>query len=948
MKLDHAATLLDEQAICLDVLLEKYAKADEKTADDVRRRVARGLAAVERPELREHWEQRFFEAMVAGFIPGGRVNSAAGTDISATLINCFVQPVGDAISGSNDGVPSIYLALNQAAETMRRGGGVGYDFSLIRPRGALVHGTHSRASGPLSYMRVFDKSCETLESAGSRRGAQMGMIRCDHPDIEDFVNAKRDGSLANFNMSVAVTDTFMDAVESDGEVELWHAAEPYDKEGASRRADGTWAYRRVRARDLFDQMMHSTYDHAEPGVVFIDRVNRDDNLSYCESIAATNPCGEEPLPSYGCCCLGSINLTPFVRDPFADGAGFDFDGFGEVVGVAIRALDNVLDATLWPLEEQEAEARNKRRVGLGFTGLGNALTMMNLRYDTDPARELAARISCAMRDAAYEASVELAREKGRFPLFDAPRYLARPHCASRLPEPLQDKIRQYGVRNSHLLSIAPTGTISLAFASNASGGIEPTFAWTYVRKKRMPDGTRQDYTVEDYAFRLYKHLGGNPSELPPAFVGALEMRAVDHMLMIAAVQPYIDAGVSKTVNVPEDYPFDDFRDLYLQAWKAGLKGITTYRPNQVIGEVLTTVRKDGAVAPQDLGEDPDRRVRLDSTPVPALASLKWPGRPDLASGNMAWTYMVEIPARNESFAIFIGEVGAPPIPFEVWVNGAEQPRGLGAIAKTLSMDMRSEDRAWLKMKLDALAKSRDEQGFQIPFPPTGEPVWVSGVVAAFARIVHQRCDELGTFREIDKHPTPVLDALFSRKEPKAGALGTMSWTVDVSNPNTGDDFVLGVKELNLPDGSRRPYSLWLAGEYPKVLDGLCKLLSLDMRVVDANWIGLKLKKLLNFGEQNGEFWAPVPGADRSALYPSTVAYIAALLLHRYKVLGILDDDGRAIRSVGILAMPQTRKTVELGTAAIKGKVCPSCGAAAMIRRDGCEFCTACGFTGACS
>ena len=948
MKLDHAATLLDEQAICLDVLLEKYAKADEKTADDVRRRVARGLAAVERPELREHWEQRFFEAMVAGFIPGGRVNSAAGTDISATLINCFVQPVGDAISGSNDGVPSIYLALNQAAETMRRGGGVGYDFSLIRPRGALVHGTHSRASGPLSYMRVFDKSCETLESAGSRRGAQMGMIRCDHPDIEDFVNAKRDGSLANFNMSVAVTDTFMDAVESDGEVELWHVAEPYDKEGASRRADGTWAYRRVRARDLFDQMMHSTYDHAEPGVVFIDRVNRDDNLSYCESIAATNPCGEEPLPSYGCCCLGSINLTPFVRNPFADGAGFDFDGFGEVVGVAIRALDNVLDATLWPLEEQEAEARNKRRVGLGFTGLGNALTMMNLRYDTDPARELAARISCAMRDAAYEASVELAREKGRFPLFDAPRYLARPHCASRLPEPLQDKIRQFGVRNSHLLSIAPTGTISLAFASNASGGIEPTFAWTYVRKKRMPDGTRQDYIVEDYAFRLYKHMGGNPSELPPAFVGALEMRAVDHMLMIAAVQPYIDAGVSKTVNVPEDYPFDDFRDLYLQAWKAGLKGITTYRPNQVIGEVLTTVRKDGAVAPQDLGKDPDRRVRLDSTPVPALASLKWPGRPDLASGNMAWTYMVEIPARNESFAIFIGEVGAPAIPFEVWVNGAEQPRGLGAIAKTLSMDMRSEDRAWLKMKLDALAKSRDEQGFQIPFPPTGEPVWVSGVVAAFARIVHQRCDELGTFREIDKHPTPVLDALFSRKEPKAGALGTMSWTVDVSNPNTGDDFVLGVKELNLPDGSRRPYSLWLAGEYPKVLDGLCKLLSLDMRVVDANWIGLKLKKLLNFGEQNGEFWAPVPGVDRSALYPSTVAYIAALLLHRYKVLGILDDDGRAIRSVGILAMPQTRKTVELGTAAIKGKVCPSCGAAAMIRRDGCEFCTACGFTGACS
>src|ERR1700756_2194423 len=290
MKLDQAATLLDEQAISLDVLLEKYAKADEKTADDVRRRVARGLAAVEKPELRALWEQRFFEAMVAGFIPGGRVNSAAGTDIAATLINCFVQPVGDAISGTTGAVPSIYLALNQAAETMRRGGGVGYDFSLIRPRGALVHGTQSRASGPLSYMQVFDKSCETLESAGSRRGAQMGMMRCDHPDIEDFINAKHDGSLSNFNMSVAVTDEFMRAVESDGEIELWHAAEPFDKDGGSPRPDGPWVYRRVRARALFDQIMHSTYDHAEPGVVFIDRVNQDDNLSYCESIVATNPC----------------------------------------------------------------------------------------------------------------------------------------------------------------------------------------------------------------------------------------------------------------------------------------------------------------------------------------------------------------------------------------------------------------------------------------------------------------------------------------------------------------------------------------------------------------------------------------------------------------------------------------------------------------------------------
>ncbi len=899
MKLDKAQLLLDEQPISIDVLLEKYAKGDEKTVDEVRRRVARGLAHVEKPELRDAWEKKFYDAMVDGFIPGGRVNSAAGTGIAATLINCFVQPVGDAISGVRDNVPSIYLALQQAAETMRRGGGVGYDFSPIRPRGALVHGTHSRASGPLSYMRVFDKSCETLESAGSRRGAQMGMMRCDHPDVEEFIHAKRDGSLTNFNMSVAVTDAFMKAVEQDGDIELWHSAEPFDKSTAYERADGTWVYRTAKARELFDQIMTSTYSHAEPGVIFVDRVNGDNNLSYCETIAATNPCGEQPLPPYGCCCLGSINLTRFVNDPFSEQASFDWDKFRAVTKVSIRALDNVLDATLWPLPEQAQEAANKRRIGLGFTGLGNTLTMLNLRYDSEPARRMASDISRTMRDAAYEASVDNAKEKGAFPLFDAGKFLAEPHCASRLTDKMKDEIRVNGIRNSHLLSIAPTGTISLAFAANASGGIEPTFSWTYVRKKRMPDGSKQEYAVEDYAYRLYKRMGGEEDQLPPAFVSALEMSARDHMQMIAAVQPYVDAAISKTVNVPEDYPFEEFKNLYLQAWHAGLKGITTYRPNNVIGSVLE-VKKETAqshnAAPQDLKDDPDRRVRLASAPQPALASLKWPGRPDLAEGNMAWTYMVEIPERKESFAIFIGQVennGHGPMPFEVWVNGAEQPRGLGAIAKALSMDMRSEDRAWLKMKLESLAKARDEQGFPIAMPPTGERVYQNGVVAAFANIVSWRCEQLGAFRDIDQQQTPVLNALFSKKEPKAGPLGTMSWTVDISNANTGDDFVLGVKELHLPDGSRRPYSIWLSGEYPKVLDGLCKLISLDMRVVDANWIGLKLRKLLNFGEQNGEFWAPVPGEDRSSLYPSTVAYIATLLLHRYKVLGILDDDGRA-------------------------------------------------------
>ena len=399
MKIEDLLTALPEQEVTVDVLREKYAKGDEKTARDVRMRVARALASVEPAGRREHWEGEFLWAMENGFIPAGRINSAAGTDIHATLINCFVQPIGDAISGSDDrNAPGIYLALQEAAETMRRGGGVGYDFSSIRPRGALVKGTLSRASGPVSYMRVFDKSCETLESAGSRRGAQMGVMRVDHPDVEEFINAKNDGSLSNFNMSVAVTDEFMQAVETDGFFDLVHPARPFDEGTALRRADGAWIYKTVPARDLWNQVMRSTYDHAEPGVIFIDHVNRDNNLSYCEWIAASNPCGEQFLPPYGCCDLGSLNLTRYIADPFGDAPAFDRERFRRAVSIAVRALDNVLDLTLWPLPAQASEAQAKRRIGLGFTGLGNALTMLKLRYDSDEGRAWAAGVAQAMRD----------------------------------------------------------------------------------------------------------------------------------------------------------------------------------------------------------------------------------------------------------------------------------------------------------------------------------------------------------------------------------------------------------------------------------------------------------------------------------------------------------------------------------------------------------------------
>lgn len=771
-KVESKSTIsLPAQQISIDVLQEKYMAPGESSVEDVYRRVARALASVELPEDRDKWEETFFKNMLAGGIGAGRIMASAGLGNKATLINCFVQSVADATNGFDEnGNPGIYTALAQAAETMRRGGGVGYDFSSLRPKGSRVNGTNSFASGPCSFIDVFDASCTTVESAGARRGAQMGVMRIDHPDVLDFITAKRQkGRWNNFNVSVGVTDAFMNAVDSDASWDLVHVAAPSDAQiesGAHRRDDGVWVYKTVKARDLWGAIMKSTYDFAEPGILFLDNINNDNNLQYCERIAATNPCGEQPLPDFGCCDLGPIILTKFVRDPFSSDARFDIDAFRESVAVQVRMLDNVLDATVWPLPEQEREAQNKRRIGVGFTGLGDALIMLGIRYDREEGRRMAEFIACNMRDAAYMASVNLAMERGAFPMFDADKYLSS-GFASRLPVWLKDEIRTHGIRNSHLLSIAPTGTVSLAFADNASNGIEPAFSWTYDRKKRVAGGGSAHYTVEDHAYRLYRAMFGEGVELPDTFISALEMSADDHIAMMKTVQPYIDTAISKTVNVPADYPFDDFKGLYMQSWRAGLKGCATYRPNDTLGAVLSVPSEQPAQKPAEPARQAATVIdRRPAGPLNAIVDkIEYFAHDGARRLYLVVSFMVvDGVERPMEFFMPVGQTGES----QQWITGTMRSLSLAARGGFL-------DKALDDMRKVAWDRGGIRYGFKEKEDGTRVPLWHDSEVALLAyaiqKIIAHRANQSAPAQQAPSAPedSSVAKTISGEKCPECGA-----------------------------------------------------------------------------------------------------------------------------------------------------------------------------------
>jgi ribonucleoside-diphosphate reductase alpha chain len=636
----------------------RFKRADGTPVDaevaDTWARVAMAASQAEKDGARLGQALDFARALTGyRFLPAGRILAGAGTERSVTLFNCFVMGT---IPDSMDG---LFSQLREAALTLQQGGGIGYDFSTIRPKGAPVEGVGADASGPVSFMDVWDSMCRTIMSAGSRRGAMMATLACDHPDIEEFVEAKhKPGRLSMFNLSVLASDRFMQAVKDDA---------PWDL------AFGGRVYKTLRARDLWDRIMRSTYEIAEPGVIFIDRINALNNLRYCETIRATNPCGEQPLPPYGACLLGSINLAKLVKNPFAEDAALDLAALEDLTRTAVRFLDDVIDISRFPLEAQRAEAMAKRRIGLGVTGLADALIFCGTRYGSPQSLEMIERWLSALCHAAYRASAELAREKGAFPLFDREEYLARPFVQN-LPEDIRGLIAEHGIRNGLLTSIAPTGTISL-FAGNVSSGIEPVFATSYTRRVLLPDGSTRDEAVSDYAASVFRAKFGEDTELPDYFVTAQMLSPGDHLAVQAAAQKYIDSSISKTVNVPASISFDAFKDVYARAYEMGCKGCTTYRPNAVTGAVLTAPEQE---APDT--EDPPLPLDLPGRSAGVVYMTRPLDRPEVLLGQ---TYKIKWLDADHAFYITINDVekDGRRRPFEVFINS----KNMEAYAWTLAL-----------------------------------------------------------------------------------------------------------------------------------------------------------------------------------------------------------------------------------------------------------------------
>jgi ribonucleoside-diphosphate reductase alpha chain len=692
---------------------------------DVASTWARVALAAARAEAPEHQRAAALNlaAALAGhkFLPAGRILAGAGAERNVTLFNCFVM---GAIPDSMDG---IFSALREAALTLQQGGGIGYDFSTLRPKGALVKGVGADASGPVSFMEVWDAMCRTIMSAGSRRGAMMATLSCDHPDIEDFIDAKRTpGRLTNFNLSVLVSDAFMDAVAADA---MWALK------------FGGKVHREVHARDLWDRITRATYDYAEPGVIFIDRINEQNNLAYCETIHATNPCGEQPLPPYGACLLGSINLAALVKHPFGDDAALDEEALARFTATAIRFLDDIIDVSRFPLAEQRAEAKAKRRIGLGVTGLADALIFCRTRYGSAESIALIERWLTVLRDAAYRASAELAKEKGAFPLFDAGEFLKRPHIVA-LPEDIRVQIAAHGIRNGLLTSIAPTGTISL-FAGNVSSGIEPVFAYSYTRKILRPDGSRIEEAVEDFAYAKFRARFGADTALPDYFVNAQELSPEDHLAVQAAAQKYIDSSISKTINVPADISFDAFRDVYRHAYESGCKGCTTYRPSAARGSVLEVTpgkTPEPVLTPAVENTEPELPLVLPMRPREqgGVVYMSQPlERPEVLIGQ---TYKIKWADLDHAFYITVNDIekDGRRRPFEIFINSKNMEHYAWTVALTRMISAVFRRGGDVSFVVDELKAVFDPRGGQ----------WMGGryvpsILAAIGEVIERHLVAIG-------------------------------------------------------------------------------------------------------------------------------------------------------------------------------------------------------------